>query len=45
MNNKGHRTIESQTMVVTDYHKERTIENIQKGGNNGVPNKVALLYK
>jgi len=45
MNNKGHGTIELQTMVVTDYYKERTMENIQKGGNNEVPDKLALLYK
>jgi len=32
MNNKGHRTMESQTMVVTDYHKRRTMENVQKEG-------------
>jgi len=32
MNNRCHRTIESQTMVVTDYHKKGTIENVQKEG-------------
>jgi len=32
-------------MVVTDYHKKRTMENVQKGGNNEVPGEVALLYK
>ena len=32
-------------MVVTDYHKKRTIGNIQKGGNNEVPDKMALLYR
>ena len=31
-NNRSHRTIESRTMVVTDYHKERTIGNVQKEG-------------
>jgi len=32
-------------MVVTDYHKERAIGNVQKGGNNEVPDKRALLYR
>jgi len=39
MNNKGHRTIESQTMVVTDYHNERTMENVQKEGTIEFPTR------
>jgi len=31
--------MESQTMVVTDYHKERTIENIQKEGTMKSPTR------
>ena len=39
MNNKSHRTIESQTMVVTDYHKGGTIENVQKEGTMEFPTR------
>ena len=31
-NNRHHRTMGSQTMVVTDYRKERTIGNVQEEG-------------
>jgi len=39
MDNKGHRTIESQTMVVIDYYKKRTIESVQKGGTMEFPTR------
>jgi len=39
MYNKGHRTMVSRTMVVTDYHKERTIGNIQKEGTMKFPTR------
>jgi len=37
MNNRGHGTIVSRTIVVTDYHNERTIGNIQKEGTMEFP--------
>jgi len=36
-NNGSHGTIESRTMVVTDYHKKRTMGNIQKEGTMEFP--------
>ena len=39
MNNSSHRTMESQTMVVTDYHKKRTMGNVQKEGTMEFPTR------
>jgi len=39
MNNESHGTMESRTMVVTDYHKKRTIGNVQKEGTMKFPTR------